>query len=451
MIPARGVVIAERYELERPIASGGMGSVWGARHKQLGVPVAVKFMAPELAGDAVSVARFEREARAAAQLSSPHVVHIHDYGVEDGTPYIAMELLEGEDLGSRLKRLGRLDLPTTAAIVTQIAKALGLAHRAGIVHRDLKPGNVFMARVGDEEVVKVLDFGVAKQLGVQAPVIGENTTTGMLLGSPGYLSPEQARGGTVDGRSDLWSLGAIAFVALTGKKPFVGASVGDVIAKICADPLPVATEVAPDLPPAVDGFFARAFARNPDARFAHAAAMAEALRQLAEVEGSVTPSGPLPVPLGRTDETLATRIRLADSEPSARSAVDHDKTGESAVSFPPRAHAAERSRRKPWWLSLPLVAAALGAAVYASESGTAAELALGLLSPPVASDLVRIAAHGDSAPAPPASTTPAPAISSPSEVRKPSSFVAPKARHEPAKADPRPQRCDPFSGLCRNP
>src|SRR5262249_15971575 len=194
--------------------------------------------------------RFEREARAAAQLPSPHVVRILDYGVERETPYIVMELLRGEDLRARLAREGRLPLHQIVALVRQIAKGLKLAHDAGIVHRDLKPSNVFLQRIGDEELVKILDFGGAKEIDRRAG--DERTPSGRLLGSPEYMSPEQARGGDIDHRSDQWSLAVIAFVALTGHRPFAGQHVGDVLVKICTEDLPRATELVAGLPPGVD-------------------------------------------------------------------------------------------------------------------------------------------------------------------------------------------------------
>src|SRR6185503_490819 len=172
-----------------------------AHHLQLDTQVALKFIAP-LAEGGDTRPRFEREARAAAQLRSPHVVQILDHGVDGDQPYIAMELLEGEDLGERLRKENRISLQAAAIIFTQAAKALRRAHDAGIIHRDLKPSNVFLARFDEDEVVKLLDFGVAKDLGVST---GGFTQTGVIFGSPAYMSPEQARGARVlDHRSDLW-------------------------------------------------------------------------------------------------------------------------------------------------------------------------------------------------------------------------------------------------------
>jgi serine/threonine-protein kinase len=272
-----GTVIAGRYRLERPLSQGGMGSVWVAQHFQLQRLVAIKLMEPALAATAEGRTRFEREARAAAQLKSRHVVQIHDYGVEGGTPYIVMELLSGEDLGTRLKRLRRLPIRSVAVIFSQIAKALRKAHEAGIVHRDLKPANIFLAHDDDDEVVKVLDFGIAKQTGETT----DATATGVVLGSIHYMSPEQARGArTLDHRSDLWSLGVLAFRALTGQLPFSGTPI-DVIVKVCVEPIPIASSLEPDLGPEVDAFLARALDRNPDGRFQSARELASALAILA--------------------------------------------------------------------------------------------------------------------------------------------------------------------------
>jgi serine/threonine-protein kinase len=273
--PERGVVLAQRYELTRPLAQGGMGSVWIARHRDLEVDVTIKFMAPSLIASADARTRFEREARVAARLESQHVVHVHDYGVEDGMPYMVMELLKGESLWTRLARDGTLPLDASARLLVQMCKALRTAHEAGLVHRDLKPGNVFLARKDEDEVVKILDFGIAKttDLGdAQA-----STETGVLMGSVHYMSPEQIRSSrAVDHRSDLWSIGVILYRALGGRLPFPGEKLGDVLVRVCTDAFPPLSSIAPDLPPGIDAFFARALARDPDQRFQSAMEMAEA-------------------------------------------------------------------------------------------------------------------------------------------------------------------------------
>jgi serine/threonine protein kinase len=272
-------ILAGKYAVVRALASGGMGTICVARHLQLGIDVAVKQMIPAYVGVPDARARFEREARAAAGLSSPHLVRVHDYGVHDGLPFLVMELLRGEDLAARIRTHGRLDAATLAPILTQICKAIHVAHQAGIVHRDIKPANVFLARQDDgDEIVKVLDFGIAKLLAGSAE---GGTQSGALLGSPHYMSPEQARGSTdVDGRTDLWSVGVIAFQALTGRLPFRGKEIGDVIFRVCADPIPAPSSIHPPLGPAVDAFFARALARDRTMRFQSAMEMARAFEAL---------------------------------------------------------------------------------------------------------------------------------------------------------------------------
>ncbi|XXX74531.1 serine/threonine-protein kinase [Sorangium sp. So ce134] len=283
-------VVGGKYRLERPLSAGGMGSVWAARHITLGSPVAVKFMAPTYAASSTFLARFEREARIAASLKSPHVVYVQDYGIDDDTPYLVMELLQGEDLGTRLERVGRLSLADATLILLQAGKAIRRAHDAGLVHRDLKPANLFLVRVEEEqeEIVKVLDFGIVKETGPH--LMDEVTRTGELLGSPHYMSPEQVRGEKdVDQRSDLWSLGVILFCAVTGELPFQGDQLGAVIANILTAPLPSASRLAPDLPPAMDAFFARALARDRAQRFQSVGEMIGELRRLA---GMASPSIP---------------------------------------------------------------------------------------------------------------------------------------------------------------
>ncbi len=253
-----------------------MGSVWQATHLGLDIPCAVKFIEGEMSNMAEAQTRFEREAKAAAQLRSPHVVQILDHGVCEGTPYIAMELLDGEDLGKRLARQGRMNPNELCAIITQVSRALTKAHGLGIVHRDLKPDNIFLVRDDDREIAKVLDFGIAKS--ASNALEGSNTKTGAMLGTPYYMSPEQAQGiKTVDFRSDLWSLAVIVFQCLAGVLPFESEALGDLLMKIIVQPIPLPSEVAPDLPPAFDRWWVRASSRDPNLRFQGAKEFAEAL------------------------------------------------------------------------------------------------------------------------------------------------------------------------------
>ena len=270
----QGSVVAGKYRLHRPLGEGGMGAVWVARHIRRETNVAVKLLHtnPSTAGDVRP--RFEREARTSAMLQSPHVVQVFDYGVEEGMPYLVMELLDGESLVARLEREGRLSIPAAATILTQICRALHRAHEAGIIHRDLKPSNLFLARHDDGEVVKVLDFGIAKAMGSE--LAGAFAAAGISAEMPYYMSPEQVGGAkSVDFRSDLWSLAVILFRALTGQLPFPGDDVAQVIHRISVDPIPVPSHLAPDLSPEVDRFFARALSRDARRRFQSALAFGE--------------------------------------------------------------------------------------------------------------------------------------------------------------------------------
>ena len=313
MIPlCERTVIAGKYRLQRELAAGGMGAVWVARHLGLDEDVAVKFMSPSLPEQAEARERFAREARAAARVRGPHVVSVLDHGVDGDVPYIVMELLRGEHLGERLRRVGRLPLGAIASIAEQVARALTRAHQAGIVHRDLKPANVFLATLDDEEIVKVLDFGIAKQ---QGPGVADMTHNDVLMGSPQYMSPEQARGARdIDHRADLWSFGAILFRAVTGTPAFEGASAVDVIVRICAGPPPLPSRVSPRFAPELDAFFARALDRDPARRFGSAREMAVAFaalsRSVADVmedDEAVAPEElPETQPLGGTRDDVTT-------------------------------------------------------------------------------------------------------------------------------------------------
>lgn len=277
VVPA--ATVAGKYRLSRMLGRGGMGSVWEGIHATLGTRVAVKFIDAEHANSAEARRRFENEARAAATLRSKHVVEVYDHGLmEDGRPFIVMEFLDGEPLDRRLDRVGRLPARDTSRLVSMVCRALSKAHAAGIVHRDLKPDNVFL--VWDDEdgsdVVKVVDFGIAKFTDSKGPTSA--TRTGSVLGTPYYMSPEQARGlRTVDHRSDLWSVGVIAYRCITGHLPFEGEAVGDVLVKLCTAALPVPSAIAPDVPPAFDAWFARALSREPEGRFQSAAELSSSL------------------------------------------------------------------------------------------------------------------------------------------------------------------------------
>jgi serine/threonine-protein kinase len=280
-----GLNVADRFRLVRLLGQGGMGSVWLADHLALDIPCAVKFIDREQNSPDVR-RRFEREAKAAAQLRGQHVVQILDHGVWQEMPYIAMEYLEGEDLNARLERAVRLPHPQTVRIISQVAKGLARAHAAGIVHRDLKPENIFLAKDGDDEIVKVLDFGIAKRS--QTSLSEAGTKTGSLLGTPFYMSPEQARGvKTIDHRSDLFSLAIIAYQCVTGKLPFYSEGLGDVLAQIMYEPIPTPSQQGLQVPAGFDAWWHRASARPVEARFQSAKDLADSLALALGVHNTV--------------------------------------------------------------------------------------------------------------------------------------------------------------------
>jgi serine/threonine-protein kinase len=275
-----GRVLSSRYRLVRPVGQGSQGSVWIADHLALNTPVAVKLIDPDLAKRDDARERFKREATAAAQLRSAHVVQILDHGIDQGQPFIVMELLEGEDLFDRLNAHGRLSLRETSKIITQVARALARAHAAGITHRDLKPENVFLCTNEDDEVVKVLDFGVAK-VKDSAKATMARTGVGTLIGTPHYMSPEQVKGiQEVDHRTDLWALGVMTYQCVVGELPFDSEGVGDLLIRISMAELPVPSKIYASLPAAFDTWFARACDRDPNKRFQSARELAEALARV---------------------------------------------------------------------------------------------------------------------------------------------------------------------------
>ena len=290
--PSQGLV-GGKYQLIKKIGKGGMGSVWEARHVSLGTSSAIKFIEAEYANSAEARSRFDKEAKAAATIQSKHAIQIFDHGVtDDGKPYIVMELLLGEPLDKCIERQ-RLSLQETARILHQVCRGLARAHERGIIHRDLKPENIYLVRSpdDDETIAKVLDFGIAKVSSGpgSSGAITNGTKTGAVLGTPFYMSPEQARGlRNVDHRTDVWSLGVIAFKCITGHLPFDGESIGDLLVKICTSPIPVPSHVMPGLPPGFDMWFARALDRDPERRFSNVTELAEALSQIA----GLAPRGP---------------------------------------------------------------------------------------------------------------------------------------------------------------
>jgi serine/threonine-protein kinase len=352
--------IAGKYELVRLIGRGGMGAVWEGRHASLGTRVAIKFIDTEYAESQEARTRFDNEARAAATIQSKHAIQIYDHGVTgDGKPYIVMELLVGEPLDARVDRLTRLPLGDTTHILRQVARALARAHEKGIVHRDLKPENIFLVRTpdDDDEIAKVLDFGIAKfkmvdGQNVSGGGVSSSTKTGAVIGTPFYMSPEQARGlREIDHRSDLWSMGVIAFKCVCGVLPFEGVSVGDLLVKVCTAPAPAPSSIVPGLSPAFDAWFARTVEKDPSRRFQSAGELADALALAAGVSvkrpASLTPTSD---PLAAAN---ATSVPPRGIEPTLPNVTSAPFTSPARTSSSPRG----------------VIAAAIGATVVGAALG----------------------------------------------------------------------------------
>jgi serine/threonine protein kinase len=383
-----GATIAGRFRLERLLGRGSMGSVWLARHLTLDVDVAVKFIDAAFRDQKDHRGRFALEAQAAARINSPHVVNVLDFGTEDsGRLYIAMEYLEGEDLGKLLERSGgKLPLQTTARIMSHACRGLGRAHALGISHRDIKPENLFLCGDASEDdfVLKVLDFGVAKSNG-ESGVDLVATTAGQLVGSPAYMSPEQARGSLdVDFRSDLFSLAVVTYHCLTGSFAFGGDSLTDLLVGIVSkDPTP-ATRFVPSLPRTIDDWFSRALQKKPAERFQSAKDFAQAFQMaIGQQSSSASDYASSGTILSRTVVDLSPTSEVTASA--------------SPVSRAPRTSALSVSNQTPSpgvaqvLAQLAEVASVLGAALVGPEGDAVAHHSLLGLPPTTFADVARSA------------------------------------------------------------
>ena len=313
---ARGL-IAGRYRLRKAVGDGGMGAVWEAQDQQLDRPVAIKVPDRRLAAEPSFVERFRREARAAARLSHPNVAQVYDYGVDRGQPYLVMEFVPGETLASRLTREGPVSSDEARRIGAQAADALHAAHDAGVVHRDVKPGNIMVTPGGQ---AKVLDFGIAA-----AAAESRMTGTGIVLGTPTYMAPEQAAGEGATSASDIYSLGVVLYEMLAGRPPFEGDSALAVAsAHVHREPEPLeraARSADPDVVAAIH----QAMAKEPSARPASAAAFAALLRGEAQdqsgaaTEALVTGARPTEVVSSRrTEQRTSTGTEVLPPAPAPR-------------------------------------------------------------------------------------------------------------------------------------
>ena len=306
-----GLTIDQKYQVEDMIGRGGMGVVYRAEHVALGRKVAVKVLLRGHEAGTDAKKRFDREARAAGRLGHPNIVQVFDLGaLPDGSPYLVMELLEGEPLSSRLGIEGALPVADACEIVAEVLSALEAAHQGGIIHRDLKPDNVFLSRHGG---VKLLDFGISKHTDETLSL----TQTGAILGTPYYLAPEQARGERgLDGRVDVWAAGVLLYECLTGVRPFVGDNYNQLLSRILTSRPAPPSRVRPSIPAELEGVVLRALAFDPADRFASAAEMRAALL--------CAKDAPSPLAMPSPRMTSEGRATLHDPFPAFVDESDHE-------------------------------------------------------------------------------------------------------------------------------
>jgi serine/threonine-protein kinase len=345
---APGTRVGGKYVLERELVrphrglARDRGSVWVANRSEHDASVAIKLLDPAYGNSPGFLHRFDRDLQAAAALTTRHAARVLDHGVEEDRPYVVMELLQGEDLAGRLLRHGRLPLEEAVRILTEAGDALRCAGAADLVHRGLRPESLFLAEVGDEEVVKILDFGVAKDA---APALAGSLEPATGAASLHYLSPEQIRAERrLDARADLWALGVILFRAVTGQLPFPGDVPSVAISQILLAPIPRATQLVPRLPTALDSFFDKVLARDRARRFRCAAEMIDELSRIAHLAPSLRPESSAGVPDSTTasgTNRLATfALGRTSAPPASRSSMPPARS-----SMPPQAAVTHRDAR----------------------------------------------------------------------------------------------------------
>ncbi|MEM7158612.1 MAG: serine/threonine-protein kinase [Myxococcota bacterium] len=416
-----GTVLDGRYEIGSVLGAGGMGAVFEARHLRLDRRVAVKVLKPTLMHRDDYVARFLREARAASKIQHPNVVEIIDYGeMTDRTVYTVMELLIGEDLSRRLKRSGRMNWAQSRWILVQIVRALHAAHSQGIIHRDIKPANCFIvAGMAGQELVKVLDFGIAKLDEATAGDQRVLTGTSEILGTPSYMAPEMARGISADARSEVYSVGVLAYRMLAGKVPFDGNNAFDVLLQHATQPAPPLDKAAPDVPPAVVKLVHDLLEKDPEVRPQDMAKVEELMLAL-DLNGQPCASTAHPV--------YPVHPSSSGSAPMSPSAIGSGihPTPSGSLSIPSPAKALANAKLGARGMTVP--PAGGGRAARPASSAVAAKPAAPPLRPPTGSR--------PAAPAPPATGRPNPpgaaAAARPSRPDK-TEFVAAPIRPPGAK------------------
>jgi eukaryotic-like serine/threonine-protein kinase len=357
-----GDVVADKYRLVRLLGEGGMGAVYEAEHTFLGRRFAIKFLHPELLVRGEMMERFRREARAAGSLENEHVVAATDFGMaSDGAPYLVMEYLAGENLAELLRRVGPLPVTRAVHAVLQTCKGLEVAHARGIVHRDLKPENLFVVpRADDGDLVKILDFGIAKLQGSDA---GPRTRTGVTMGTPHYMPPEQARGEKeLDHRADIYALGVILYELLSNKKPHPGASYNEILFHILTQPVAPLASLRSGLPRGLAEVVQRAMAFEISDRPASAAELAAELAPFAGPGLISHPRGQEPPAAGAQSPTFPA-APVETNHPRAGDEPNLQRSAEHALEVP-RANGPTRTLRRARWAiaaGLISVVAALGA------------------------------------------------------------------------------------------
>lgn len=337
-----GKLFAGRFHLEGLLGVGGMGAVYRARHDVLQRRLAVKVIRRELAGDTGIVQRFRREARAASRIQHPNVVEIVDFGYSDGgQPYLAMELVEGEPLDRVLRRDGPFPVERALGVLAAVASALHAAHLRGVIHRDLKPRNIILSSAPQQDFVKVLDFGLAKLVGGDVGTY-RLTEAGEIFGTPEYMAPEHCLDGDVDARSDIYSLGVLAFELLAGEPPFRGSPVQIIMGHV-EGKVPALAELRDDLPAPVEALVTRCLAKDPQARFQSGEEFARAVEVLVGTprRGTNTFGSPtepvlaaaLEPSVGSAAETLPPRAARVDALEELAFALRDRRLGDPQLSY----------------------------------------------------------------------------------------------------------------------
>ena len=368
-VPRPGDVIGAKYRVERVLGAGGMGVVLAARHLELDEMVAIKMLLPHLPASGDAAARFLREAKAAIRIRDEHVVRVLDVArLPSGSPYIVMEYLEGTDLGQLVERSGALEVDDAVTYVLQACEAIAAAHALGIIHRDLKPANLFLTHASDgAPCIKVLDFGISKVASPEGGAPGL-TSTETVMGTPCFMSPEQLRSTRdVDGRTDIWSMGAILHALLTGAPPYDGESNADVSAKIIRDsPTPLRT-LRPDASEALEATVLRCLQKDPALRLPDVASLADALAAIVAHDGAKATAARVTRIASGVAATAATvrassDARVSPSPGSAPPAAEPTRTASAWGDAHHEAHGGKRTRL--YVAAITAVAAVAGATAF---------------------------------------------------------------------------------------